>query len=408
MKLISTILLTVLALSSIGCKEEQPTGLLLVKAPSKGTYEIYRVASENPLQFVAEEIGYFNQPSELPIGSYLILADCSHKMVVINTNSTETLTAHSVQFHPPHMSRQEDKFSIQCDRFSKTKSRQNIRNRYDLHVLHGKRDLLVGMVPLHIDFMEMENPETPKELSYYLSSIRLNSYRGIKPKTRYFVSPAENLISVTENQEFGQWLYLLPGKYIVEVNGTQKEVVLAQGESFSIDPGFVKVSTSKNLNIDISSNIMGTPHYVALNEHHWLDLNETYPVLPGPATLKLNNSITTLNVEFSENEIIEKKVRSVTVNTDCPPWDWNCLGRRKVFLYETDKPYAFAEGITDVPILFFGENVWVSIQGSRDIRYRLKNKYADYKLKTASIKLIPKHYHRAGQYTDLARVEASG
>ncbi|SME89978.1 hypothetical protein [Pseudobacteriovorax antillogorgiicola] len=393
---------------SSSCEEKKPTGLLLVKAPTGGTYEIYRVAGEAPLQFVAEEIGSFNQPTELLVGTYLILADCSHKMVNISHNDTHELTAHSVKFVPPHETQPDDKFSVQCDRFSKTKSRQNIRNRYQLNILHGKRDLLVGMVPLRIDFKIMEQPKQPKELSYDLSAIQLNGFDGMKPKTLYFVSPADNLISVTENQEFGHWLYLLPGRYIVEVNGTRREVTLKQGESLRIDPGFVRVSTSHDLNIDLSSNILGTPLYVALNEHHWLDLNETYPVLPGKGTLKLNSSITSVEVDFVANQLVEKKARSVTVESDCPPWDWNCLGRREIFLYEGEKPYAFTEGIADVPILFFETNVWVSIQGSRDIRYQLKDDRTDFRLKIGLIKLTPKHFYRASQYTDLARIEAAG
>ena len=390
------------------CHDLSPTGTLLVKAPNKGNYEIYRVASESPLQLVAEEIGYFNETMNLPIGSYLILADCSHKMINIENNNIHELTAHSVKFHPPHQAQTGDKFSVQCDRFSKTKSRQKINNRYQLHMLHGKRDLLVGMVPLRVDFNGMENPNIPKELSYSLSGIQLTRFEEMKPKTLFFISPSNNLISLTENQEFGHWLYLLPGKYTVEVNGTTKEIDLSQGESLSIDPSFVRVSTSQDLNIDLSSNILGTPLYVELNQNHWLDLNETYPVLPGSGVLKLSNSIAPLPVEFVEHLLTEKKVRSITINSDCPPWDWNCLARRKVFLYEGDKPFAFTEGITDVPVLFFEENVWVSIQGSRDIRYKLKKSIVDHEINIAMVKLKPKHSHRSGQYTDLVRIEASG
>ena len=283
-------LLMVLFSTMISCADTTPTGVLQINAPNPGNFEIFRVASESPLQLVAEEIGTYNENIVLPVGSYLVLADCSHKMLNIESNSTIELTSHLVTFHPPHHPEKGDKFTIQCDRFSKTKSRQNIKNRYQLNILHGKRDLLVGMVPLQIDFNSMPHPDSPKEVSYHLSALRLNKFEGMKPKTKFFVSPANNLISLTENQEFGHWLYLLAGTYTLEVNGTKMEIQLEDQQSESIKPSFVRVSTSQDLNINLSSNILGSPLYVELNNHHWLDLNETYPVLPGEGTLKLSNS----------------------------------------------------------------------------------------------------------------------
>ncbi len=402
-------LLLTLTLWSTACRPESPTGQLLVKAPNDGTYEIYRIAGEAPLQFVSEEIGHFNQLIELPVGNYLILADCSHEMIVLNPFEQEELISHKVEFIPPHEKSAGDKFSIQCNRFTKTKSIQHLRNRYSLNVLDGKRDLLVGMVPLSIDFKSDEGEHHPTTLTYQLSAIQLASYPGMTPKTLFFVSPANNLISITENQEFGNWLYLLSGDYMVEVNGTASQITLKENESHKIDPAFIRVSTNSSINLEISSNILGTPLYVELNDQHWLDLNETYPVLPGLAKLKLNGSFKSKEVELIANKIRDESVRSVQIALDCSPWDWDCLGQRKVYLYERDQLYPFAEGLTDVPILFFeDEDVWVGVEGSRDIRYQLTDKQDHFFLKVGNVKLIPRHVHRAGQITDLVRIESIG
>ena len=400
--------LLVIYLLLSACKPEIPTGQLLVRAPDSGSFEIYRMAGESPLQFVSEEIGYFNQPIDLAIGSYLILADCSHEVVNISAGESKDLVSHRVNFVTPIEKDASDKFSIQCNRFTKTKSIQHLQNRFALNVLHGNRDLLVGMVPLNIDFETMENPNEPKTLHFDLSAIRLSSYEDMKPKTLFFVSPANNLISVTENQEFGHWLFLLPGEYLVEVNGTSLKVALEKHQSFTIDPAFIRVSTSDTINLEISSNILGTPLYVELNDQHWLDLNETYPVLPGKALIKLNGSFRSQEVELVANQMLDKSVRSIQVNLDCPPWDWDCLGRRKVYLYEGDQLYPFAEGLTDVPILFFEKDVWIGIEGSRDIRHYLSDKRDHFVLDVANVKLIPQHTYRPNQITDLVRIEAIG
>lgn len=389
------------------CTTREKFGEILVRAPNPGTFEIYRIESEDPIQFVSEQVGYYNQPLQLPAGHYLILADCSYENVVLRPGELRKLTAHQVIFNPPVSPQPNDSFSIQCNRFAKTKSRQNFSNRYTLNILHGTRDLLVGMVPMTIQFDELASHESPQLLSYNLSGIRVNSYDGMNPKTSFFISPVKGLLSVTETQEFGHWQFLLAGQYRLEVNGTTMEVKLIEGQQEEVSPAFLRVTVPESVNLQTSSNILGTPSYVELNGGHWLDLNETYPVLPGTATLKLNGSLAEHSVELIGKELTEKKVRSVLVELDCSPWDWACLGSRDVYLYETDKPYPFAQGITDVPLLFFEEDSWVSIQGSRDIRTKLSLQPTS-TFKVGRLKLVPKQFHRHGQITDLSRIEPSG
>lgn len=401
----SFLLLCMAALS--GCKIKQQNGEILVRAPNPGNFEIYRIESEEPLQFISEQVGSYNQPLQLPAGHYLILADCSYESVILRPAEHRTLISHQVIFNPPVPPRPDDSFSIQCNRFAKTKSRQHFSNRYALNILHGTRDLLVGMVPMTIKFDEMTNHDSPQILSYKLSGMRVNAYEGMKPKTSYFMSPVNGLLSVTETQEFGHWQFLLAGQYKLEVNGTEMQVNLVEGQQQEVAPAFLRVAVSPNVNLNTSSNILGTPSYVELNGGHWLDLNETYPVLPGTATLKLNGSLMEHTIDLVENELTEKKVRSVLVDLDCSPWDWSCLGSKDIYLYETDKPYPFARGITDVPLLFFEEDAWVSLQGSRDIRMKLTAQQ-DSTFKVGRLKLVPKQFHRHGQITDLSRIEASG
>ncbi len=389
------------------CKMKEQAGELLVRAPNPGHYEIYRIESEDPLQFISEQVGSFNEALKLPAGHYLILADCSFENVILRPNESRSLIAHQVIFNPPVVPDPADSFSIQCNRFSKTKSRQQFSNRYSLNVLHGTRDLLVGMVPMQIKFDEVTDHKSPQVLTYKLSGMRVTSYAGMKPKTSYFISPVNGLLSVTETQEFGHWQFLLAGQYRLEVNGTSLDIDLKEGQQHEVRPAFLKIGVSENVNLNTSSNILGTPSYVELNQGHWLDLNEVYPVLPGMATLKMNGSLKEHTVDLVEDVTTEKKVRSVLVDLDCSPWDWSCLGSKDIYLYETDKSYPFAQGITDVPLLFFEDDAWVSLQGSRDIRMKLTQQQ-DSTFKVGRVRLIPKQFHRHGQITDLSRIEASG
>lgn len=402
--------LFLLAFIVLGIKQmaqEGPAGALRVAAPSDGIYEVYRIESESPLQFVSEQIGQFNKDLTLAPGSYLILADCSSYQVIIHPKKTETIVSHDVTFVPPRDPDATDKFSLQCNRYAETRSRQHVTNRYRFHILQGKRDLLVGMVPMTIDFDSMPDPHQPKELTYNLSALQVSAYEDMKAETSYFVSPTGGMMAVTEPQLFGQWQYLLPGAYQIEVNGTRMEVSLQEGEQRIIPPAFLKISSPPDVDLELSSQISGNPVYIQLNQDHWLNLDEVYPVLPGLATLRVNGSQEPYEVTLTEGKVTEKTARSVLIHSDCSPWEWSCLGNTPVFIYEQDKLYPFTEGVTDVPLLFLKEtDVWVSLQGSRDIRYKIPQKQQSIDLRMGKIKFNPSYTHKVGLITDLARVEA--
>ena len=53
------------------------TGQLLIKSPTGGGFDLYKISSEKPLQLISEKRGHYNEPQTLEIGQYLVLADCS-------------------------------------------------------------------------------------------------------------------------------------------------------------------------------------------------------------------------------------------------------------------------------------------------------------------------------------------
>ncbi len=392
-------------LGGVSCSSHKEMGVLRVDAPSEGRFEIYRVASEQPLQLESEQVGAFNEDVALETGSYLVLADCSSELVVVKPKRTQLLRAYEIEFVPPHPPVEGDKFSVQCTRYDATRSRQYLTNRYKLMVIEGKRDMLVGMVPLRLD-SEEQSIRDDNKIAFDLSALQVIDTADDDHKIPYFVSATNNLVSLTEAQEFGKWQFLLPGQYVVEVNGTSMAVALGPKESRVIQSARVLVSTPKNLSLEQSAAVRGAPTLVEINQGHWLALNEIYSVLPGPATLRLADSTRRQTIELKEGELTEKKARSVMVQMDCSPWEWSCLGSRKVQLYEKDQFYPFAEGVTDAPLLFFGETVWLGVEGSRDIRYQISKDAEVTKLKMGMVKLKPQPQGKPGILTDLVRIEA--
>lgn len=387
------------------CNLNRSSGTLHVKGRGSGLFEIYKVASERPLQLVSEHVSRFNEDIKLPPGRYLVLADCSSETITILPNVRHELITHQVNFIPAIPPAETDKFSIQCKRAEKTRSRQLFTNRFSLNMIGDRHDILVGMVPLHLEFKPLTDGLDVQ--SFLLSAIKVDGGVNIAGDLSFFVSPAADLVSVTEKQNFGSWVFLLPGKYEAEVNGTKMSLDLAQGEQRVIQPAYLKVSTSNGINLELSSQIRGTPLFVDVNDGHWFNLNEQYAVLPGKVQLKLSGSTNPKEVLLTEGQAMDLEARSIIVDQGCSPWEWNCLGDLEVRLYEADQTFPFATGVTDVPLLFFETSVLVGVEGSRNIKMKIPNNARNFNLNLGYIEINPQPIHVKGQITDLLRMEAA-
>lgn len=393
---------------SFGCERSQEKGVLHISAPSEGTYELYSIAGDSSLQYVAEHMGFFNQDLSLSPGSYLVLADCSHKTVTILPGERFHAVAHKVEFIPPHEPEEGDLFSIQCSRYDGSHLKQQITNRFSFHMISGAKDLLVGMLPLKIDFPKSDDLQ-PKVISYELSAFQIAKWsENNSPYSLYFVSPSSDLLSITEAQTFGKWQFLLPGAYMVYVNGTDSLVTLKAKESRIIYPAGLKINTSPKIDLDLFTKIRGNPFNIELNEHHSLEVDIFYPVLPGKAKLRVDGSNRHHFVDLVENKTSQMNMKSVHVDLGCSPWEWECLGKREVSLYLPGQQYPFLESISDVPILYKSDSIEVGIEGSKGIRYRLPPKRDNLKLLVGKVKISPKPYYKPAHLTDLLRLESLG
>jgi hypothetical protein len=388
----------------ISCTRER-VGSLLVKANGEGQFEIYRIEAETPLQLVSEDIGELNKPQTLPVGRYLILADCSSQITVIREGITNELVAHRIDFELPNEFAPDDRLAIQCNRFDQVRFRQTLTNQKTLQVLSGKRELLIGMVPFATP-ADVENDTTPTSIKLQVGALWVKTTDDAISTSQYFVSPIEERLSLTISQSVGTKLYFLPGKYSIELNGTSKEVQINPLELVSITVGRFRVSTPKDAEIERAFQITGNPLAVEINDGHLLDFDEWYFALPGSITVKLVGTDLVEKAEVLESQDLEMQTRSVRVEIDCSPWEWTCLGSRKVYLYRKDDAYPFAVGATDVPLLFLQPDVWLGLEGSRDIRFQIPESPRSVVLKAGKLELIPDVTTKPGQVTDLVRVEA--
>lgn len=381
--------------------------MLFIEAAGSGFYEIYRISGETPFQFTSEQTGEFNKDINLSPGNYLVLADCSSESVIIYPGRQHRLIAHKVEFIPPHTPEKSDGFSVQCNRSEKTRSRQNISGRFELNVIHGKRDMLAGMVPVHINFETFENPHVPKSIRYALSGLKVESVPDLKQQFSFFISPQDEIIAATKYQQFGNWDFLLPGTYLLEVNGTRMQVELAAGERRTIIPALLSVSSAEDVDLSKATRVTGSPWLIEVNSGHSLNFNESYPVLPGKISVSISSSAQVVEYELVEGQRLDIPVNSVTVHNHCAEGNIQCEGGRSVTLSFPEETYPFIESVTDIPVLYIntGAPIFVGVEGSRDILYGIKGDNRNHQLFTGLVTLTPNVQFKVGQNTDLVRVD---
>ena len=395
------------------CSLPPKAGSLLIESRQEGSYEIYSVAGDASLQFVSEQMGHFNKPLTLSPGSYLILADCSHRHIIIHPGEQVLIRVHQVEFTPPHPASPEDLFTVQCSRYEKFQMKQQISNRFVFNLISDAVDFLVGMQPLRVVFRppaEIKQTDSPENKVFRLSALQVDHWKEPQQTDEppYFVSPAENLLSITQAQDFGHWQFLLPGSYTVEVNGTSQVVTLRENESRKIRPAGLQISATPATDLSLYRQIRGSPFRIELNDRHLFEVNNLYPVLPGKARLRLDRSGRTQQIGFNENIVTKKELHGVLVDSGCAPWEWECLGNTEVNVYLPNEHYPFLESISDVPILFPDSSVQIGLEGSKGLRYQVPENRKFTKLKIGQLRIIPKPSFKSGYITELARLESAG
>lgn len=406
----NALLLVCFALASC-TKQSAIRGSLFIHSPSSDSFEIFRVTSEQPFQYVSEHAGNYNTQINLVPGKYLVLADCSSQLVVISPGQTTKLIAGELEFIAPEgIDTNTSDFNIQCQQSQLTNAKQTLSNQYKLNLITGKHDILVGMVPYKINMLDESQPNIAFSKSVKLGAIKVSSQHSFAKKPKFFVSPTNQLIDTTASQVFGQWILLLEGNYNIEVNGSKLAVGIKSGETKEIETALFTAETSEAIDLGWAEKVKGSPHLLKINDEHNLRFNEKTALLSSPQSIRIEGSSRTKEISLEPNEEFKLDVRSITVKRGCSPWEWNCLGKTEVLLYEDEQPYPFVESISDMPILLFDSDqpLWVGLDGSRDLKYKVNNAKSDVQINTGILKLVPMPAPKTNQITDLVRVESLG
>ena len=157
----------------LGACSRQNVGTLYVSSERPGTYEIYNIIQGGAfLEYDSEMIGEFNEEQRLAAGQYLLLTDCSHKVVILRPGQKSVVKVNHLDFEPPHAPEKEDIFSVQCDRYQNMLSRQRFSKRYSFNLMSGSWNILVGLQPFRLTFPELVSETENSFYNYKLAAIK--------------------------------------------------------------------------------------------------------------------------------------------------------------------------------------------------------------------------------------------
>ena len=187
-------LLLIAAFSSLNssCERERQSGSILVNSTLEGKYEIFKYDPSGKVPAVSEGLSNFNTPTSIKPGAYLLLADCSSKVIRVYPNETTTLKAFNLKFVPPIEPSADDQFNVKCRRHHSIRSLQSFKNQFNFQLLSHSSNMLVGLKPYTVEFKE----GGPTEVSVNLTSVRVIGNEQVQGRTSYFISNNSRLAAV--------------------------------------------------------------------------------------------------------------------------------------------------------------------------------------------------------------------
>lgn len=363
MHLLPFFIIVLSVFSSSGCHEKKNNqGTLHIKSKWPGEYDVFQVKSESPPQVVAETIGYYNQDLRLNPGKYIILADCSSTTLMLSSNSVEILSVGELVLELPKTSFNEAFPLVQCERSAALGIKQKLQNRRTLQVLPTVQNILIGPAAFALEVKDLSSEHAVQTIP--LAAIVVGSAND---HGTYFVSGVNTAAPVSQAQELGKPIFLLPGQYLIELNGTHNQITIGPLETKMQTVGYFLINTPKN-NTTLKLNERSEQNFVETKAGSIYELNKVHVVLPGILALRIGNTLYYHDISVEEQKTTNRLLESVVVISKCEPPEILCKKKQKVFLFQNNNPYYFSQGFTNEAIYhWFSDPIKISLNTTESI-----------------------------------------
>ena len=343
----------------------------------------------------------------LPVGSYLILAHCSHQWITIQEQKTTTVKLHKVLFQKPQeLAESSGVFHIQCQRYRQGVFPGHLQNTYELYMLSGQHSLFVNIKALNISIKEGNTPKP-----YALAAFRVPGATEKNTEGKhYFLSTDDHQLSLTRHISLGKWVFVWPGSYRASLHGTSHKIELNPGEIQELPLSYLHLQAPPNLSFKNFLAVHRTPYRASLkgvNSSYDLNINTTYPLFPGTFKLQLGFSNQPFEIKLSPHSLTNISLQALTINSSCKENQWTCLGKVDVSLYQGQQKTPLIKGASDIPLLYPKGKVKILLSTSAGLRkaFELTPPQRQKTLTLGTVVVQPSYKVSSQELTELVRIE---
>ena len=322
-----------------------------------------------PLQRV-----YTNTKIPLPAGRYLLSNDCtSYEFNQNEGRSTQISLSHlRINLKDQAINTEEikdDNQVVQTLCYNVVNQKEYaFDKRLDFDILPGKNNIFISGKNLNYDIP----PNSSENLSYELLPISLISSLVDRESPRFFVVAQDELYEkkkVVLSAPLNGKIWLFPGKYSLEINGSKKQINLDEKGDKEYKLGTLKISSPKNFPFDKRMQQGGQPISAFIDDKVLIRLNSSYPVFAGKYFVNLDDSDLEKEVEIFENKTTEVKTVGSQINApECTSRVSNCYTPSKITIHENQQPFILMVVPVGEPFLVFAENIYqYGVEGVKGI-----------------------------------------
>lgn len=359
---------------------------------------------------------FTNTKIHLPAGRYMLSNECSSYEFTQEENTSKRIFLSHLQLDllgdvQAKDELQDDNQVVQSLCYNVLNQREySYKNKVQFDILPGKNNLFISGKNLDFNI----KPDSFENLSLSLIPLTLQSSAVDTESPHFFVishnKEQNEQKKVVISAPINGKMWLFPGQYLVEVNGTKQLIDLQTKIVHKIQLGMLKVIAPKNFPFEKRMELGGQPISAFIDDKVLIRLNTSYPVFAGKYIVNLEGSELDKEVEVEENKMTV--VKTLGAQIDAPPCTSktaSCITPSRITIHENKQPFILMVIPVGQPFLVFeGNNYQYGVEGIKGIFKSLPTSTDSVKSETLGLVNMKweVRYTTSNSSTDFVRFES--
>lgn len=240
-------------------------------------------------------------------------------------------------------------------------------NKLEIHLLPGKHRLQLAGSPIEVDF---GIDASEKVVNLFPLTVLLE---GDSAGNRYFVLQEDqatrtdaSLISVP----VGGTIWVTPGVYALEINGTRRRAAVEMGMRTRVPLGVLRIESPAKFPTDLRARLGGQPVFAYINGGVLLNLNNDYVLFPGEYAVSIEGSeLQDVFLVKTGQKTVVKTLGALIEAPVCPESvdAKPCRTVPKITVHKEQRPYSLMNVTPGMPFLVLDGKYEYGVEGMRGL-----------------------------------------